>query len=98
MLNLSVVQLAGQNTTLLNCGDPGNSILSCSWKAESEKHLVSINSDCHMQQVAISLAVTLGMAVLEPLSAYCCIRDQAAQEKEGFPRASGAVLSLLEMY
>ena len=98
MLNLAVVQFPGQNTTLLNRRDPGNTIQSCSWKAQSEKHLVSSNNDCHMQQVTISLVVTLGMAVLEPLSAYHCIRDEDAQEREGFPRASGAVSLLLEIY
>lgn len=73
MPDLEVIQFTGQNMALLNHRDPGSTILSCGWKAESEKHLVSSNNDYHKLQRTHSLVLTPGMATVEPVSAHNCI-------------------------
>lgn len=79
-LNLEVIQLTGQNMGLLN-RRPRGTVLSCGWKAEREKHSVSSNNDGHMQPGAISLVLTRGMAVLEPLGAHYCVRRGCSGER-----------------
>lgn len=79
-LNLEVIELTGQNRGLLN-QRPRGTVLSCGQNAEREKPSVSSNSAGHVQPGAISLVLTRGMAVLEPLSAHHCVRVGCSGER-----------------
>lgn len=91
MPDLEVIQFTGQNMALLNHRDPGSTILSCGWKAESEKHLVSSSNDYHKLQRTLSC--------FNPRDGYCrasqCTRlhlgDEEAQEIEGLLGSFGDI-------